>query len=49
MRIPIHFLWLYAGVTVNQLDLPAQTYKLVNVVMAGCLLAVVGLSVISLY
>lgn len=41
--IPIHFLWLCAGVKVNQLDLPAQTHKMINFVMAGCLLAVVGL------
>ena len=47
--IPIHFLWLYAGVKVNQLDLPAQTHKQSNFVMVGCLLAVVGLSVWSLY
>ena len=49
MWIPIHVLWLYAGVKVNQLDLPAQTHKMINFVMAGCLLAVVGLSVWSLY
>ena len=48
MWIPIHVLWLYAGVKVNQLDLPAQTHKMINFVMAGCLLAVVGLSVWSL-
>ena len=47
--IPIHFLWLYAGVKVNQLDLPARTHKIINFVMAGCLLAVVGLSVWPLY
>jgi len=49
MWIPIHLLWLYAGVKVNQLDLPAQTHKMINFVMAGCLLAVVGLSVWSIY
>jgi len=49
MWIPIHVLWLYAGVKVNQLDLSAQTHKMINFVMAGCLLAVVGLSVWSLY
>ena len=43
MWIPIHLLWLYAGVKVNQLDLPAQTQKMINFVIAGCLLAVVGL------
>ena len=49
MWIPIHVLWLYSGVKVNQLDLPARTHKIINFVMAGCLLAVVGLSVWSLY
>ena len=49
MWIPIHFFWLYAGVKVNQLDLPAKSHKMINFVMAGCLLAVVSLSVWSLY
>jgi len=49
MWIPIHLLWLYAGVKISKLDLPAQTHKMINFVMAGCLLAVVGLSVVSLY
>ena len=46
--IPIHLAWLYAGVRVSKLDLPAETHKMINFVMAGCLLAVVGLSVVSL-
>ena len=49
MWIPIHLLWLYAGLKVNQLDLSAQIHKMINFVMAGCLLAVVGLSAWSLY
>ena len=49
MWIPIHFLWLYAGVKLNQLSLPAETHKTINIVMSGCLLAVVGLSARSLY
>ena len=47
--IPIHLMWLYAGVKVSQLDLPVQTHKMINFAMSGCLLAVVGLSVVSLY
>jgi threonine/homoserine/homoserine lactone efflux protein len=49
MWIPIHVLWLYAGVKVSQLNLPAHTHRLINLIMAGCLLAVVGLSVWSIY
>ena len=47
--IPIHLMWLYAGVKVSQLDLPVQTHKMINFAMSGCLLAVAGLSVVSFY
>ena len=47
--IPIHLMWLYAGVKVSQLNLPIQTHKMINLAMSGCLLTVVGLSVLSLY
>ena len=43
----IHFFWLYAGVKVNELDLQSRTQKLINVVMAICLVIVVILSVWS--
>ena len=49
MWIPIPLLWLYAGVKISRLDLLAQTHQMINFVMAGCLLVVVGVSVISLY
>lgn len=49
MWIPIHVLWLYAGVKVSQLNLPTHTHRVINLIMAGCLLAVVGLSVWSIY
>ena len=49
MWIPIHLLWLHAGVKISQLDLPAKSYKMINFSMAGCVLAVVGLSIMSLY
>ena len=46
--IPLHFFWLYAGVTVNRLDLPERTQRVINFIMAICLLAVVGLSIWSI-
>ena len=46
--ILIHFLWLYLGVKINQLELPEKTQRIINVFMAICLLAVVGLSVWSI-
>jgi threonine/homoserine/homoserine lactone efflux protein len=44
----IHFLWLYLGVKINQLELPEKTQRIINGFMAICLLAVVGLSVWSI-
>ena len=44
----LHILWLFAGVRVNRLELPARTQRLINMLMAICLLAVVVLSVWSL-
>ena len=46
--ILIHLLWLYLGVKTNQLELPKKTQGIINVFMAICLLAVVGLSVWSI-
>ena len=46
--IVLHMLWLYAGVRVNRLELLAPTQRLINMLMAICLLAVVVLSVWSL-
>ena len=43
--ILIHFFWLYLGVKINQLKLPEKVQRNINVFMAICLLAVVGLSV----
>ncbi|UCE32737.1 MAG: LysE family transporter [Burkholderiales bacterium] len=42
--IPIHLLWLAAGVSVRQLDLGHRTQTAVNVVMALSMLAVVVLA-----
>ena len=40
--ILLHFSWLYAGVMVNRLHLPERTQRVINFIMAVCLLAVVG-------
>lgn len=45
--ICIHFLWLWAGVTLHRLDLPKRTQFAINVVMALSMLAVVALAVIA--
>ena len=45
--LPTHLIWLYAGVKLNSLNLSARTQRLINLSMAACLLAVVGLSVWS--
>ena len=46
--LPLHLLWLYAGVRLNTLNLPARAQKLINLLMGTCLLAVVVLSVWSM-
>lgn len=46
--ILIHFFWLYLGIKINQLELPEKIQRNINVFMAICLLAVVGLSVWSI-
>ena len=46
--ILLHFFWLYAGVVVNRLELPEQTQRVINSLMAVCLLAVVSLSIWSI-
>ncbi|MEL6505383.1 MAG: LysE family transporter [Pseudomonadota bacterium] len=45
--IPIHILWLMAGVSVNELNLPARTQRLINIGMACAMLLVVGLAIWS--
>lgn len=42
--ISLHLCWLYAGCKLNELNLPDKTQKLINIFMATCLLAVVGMS-----
>ena len=47
ISLPLHLLWLHAGVKLNSLNLPPRTQRMINLAMAGCLLAVVVLSVWS--
>lgn len=44
---PIHLGWLWAGVVLHRLDLPAKTQRRINIVMASAMLGVVGLAVFS--
>lgn len=42
--IPIHFLWLAAGVSVRRLELPQRVQFFINILMAVSMLAVVALA-----
>ncbi|MGB1160024.1 MAG: LysE family translocator [Alphaproteobacteria bacterium] len=46
--IPIHLLWLWAGVRVHELNLSKSRQRLINIGMALALLTVVALSLVSL-
>ncbi|MGB1156995.1 MAG: LysE family translocator [Alphaproteobacteria bacterium] len=46
--IPIHLLWLWAGVRLHALNLSPRRQRIINIGMAAALLMVVGLSVTSL-
>jgi threonine/homoserine/homoserine lactone efflux protein len=46
--VPVHFLWLYAGASINRMELAPATQFRVNLAMAGALLVVVGLALYSL-
>lgn len=45
--IPIHIVWLLAGVTVRRMELSARANRIINAGMALAMLAVVGLAVHS--
>ncbi|WP_282610713.1 LysE family translocator [Pelagibius sp. Alg239-R121] len=45
--IPIHFLWLGAGVWLHRLDLPARVQFRINLAMAVSMLAVVALAALA--
>ena len=44
--IPIHLLWLTAGVWLKRLDLPRRTQFAINIFMALAMLAVVALAIL---
>jgi len=46
--LPLHLMWLHTGVKLNSLNLAPQTQQMINLAMAGCLLAVVALSLWSM-
>jgi len=46
--IPIHLLWLFAGSSINQLDLSPRSHFIINAGMATAMLAVVALAITSL-
>lgn len=39
--IPIHMIWMWAGVTLGKLDLAPHVQRIINMIMAGALVAVV--------
>lgn len=43
--IPIHLLWLWAGVTLRRLDLKPRVQRAINIAMALSMLAVVGIAI----
>jgi threonine/homoserine/homoserine lactone efflux protein len=45
--IPIHLVWLAAGVTLHKLNLPGRTQRAINMVMAASMLAVVALAALA--
>ncbi len=42
--IPIHFAWLWLGVTLQRMNLPMRTQRMINIAMALSMLAVVVLA-----
>lgn len=42
--LALHFVWLWAGLTLNRLDLPHRTQRAINIAMAAAMLAVVALA-----
>ncbi|MEO0670442.1 MAG: LysE family translocator [Pseudomonadota bacterium] len=47
IAIPIHLIWLYAGAALKKLELSPRTARLINFAMAGALVAVVALALMS--
>lgn len=43
--IPIHLLWMVAGIALQRMDLPSKTQQLISIFMGMSLLMVVGLAI----
>ena len=43
--VPIHFLWLWAGIRLGSLDLSPRAHRTINIAMSLSMLAVVGLAI----
>lgn len=44
---PVHFLWLYMGVTLHRLDLADRTHRVINIFMAVSMMLVVVLAALA--
>lgn len=42
--VPIHLAWLYAGTVLHELALPPRTHRIINILMALAMLAVVAMA-----
>ncbi|WP_340302548.1 LysE family translocator [Roseobacter sp. HKCCD7870] len=47
--IPIHLVWLWAGVILHRLELPPRTQRVINLAMAVAMVGVVGLALWSTF
>ena len=47
--IPIHLLWLWAGIALRRLDLPPRSQRLINIAMSLAMLLVVALAVFAFF
>lgn len=45
--IPIHFAWLWAGISLRRMNLPQRTQRAINIAMAASMLLVVGLAALA--
>ncbi|MEM6888944.1 MAG: LysE family transporter [Pseudomonadota bacterium] len=45
--VPIHFAWLWAGITLRRMNLPHGTQRIINMAMALSMLAVVALAALA--
>lgn len=43
--IPIHFLWLWLGITLRRLEMTERAHRAINIAMSLSMLAVVGLAI----